>query len=116
MRRNNRTDDGGRCREIAGVFLSVKSVSDMSKFLGEIFTRRELRDIGLRWELMRMLHRGLTQRRIAADLGISLCKITRGARILKDPRSVTGRMIGMQGSRGPIADGPSLARSCPYPS
>lgn len=96
MRRNIRAGDEGRRREIAGVFLSVKTVSDMSRFLGEIFTKRELRDIGLRWELMRMLHRGLTQRRIAADLGISLCKITRGARILKDPGSVTGRLISMK--------------------
>jgi TrpR family trp operon transcriptional repressor len=33
------------------------------------------------------LHAGKTQREIAHDLGISLCKITRGSKILKDPES-----------------------------
>jgi TrpR family trp operon transcriptional repressor len=36
---------------------------------------------------MKDLHDGKTQREIANDLGISLCKITRGSKILKDPES-----------------------------
>ena len=72
----------------------------MTKFLSEIFTGSELRDLGLRWQLMKMLHKGMAQRKIAAELGVSLCKITRGARILKNKRSVTQRLIGMSIAKG----------------
>jgi TrpR family trp operon transcriptional repressor len=71
----------------------------MTKFLGEIFTSHELRDLALRWQLMTMLHQGMAQRRIAAELGISLCKITRGARVMKNSRSMTRRLMGMKKRR-----------------
>ena len=37
---------------------------------------------------MRLLHGGMSQRTIAAKLRVSLCKITRGAKVLRDPRSL----------------------------
>lgn len=94
MHRNSPRRESAWDRELAAVFLRVRTRDDMERFLEEVFTRRELRDLGLRWRLMVMLRRGRTQRRIAADLGISLCKITRGARVLKDTRSVVRRLIG----------------------
>jgi len=36
-----------------------------------------------RWALVKELSHGTAQRRIAEDLGLSLCKITRGSRELK---------------------------------
>jgi TrpR family trp operon transcriptional repressor len=36
----------------------------------------------------------MSQRKIADELGISLCKITRGSKILKNRKSVTVRMLG----------------------
>lgn len=94
MNRNSPRRERAWDRELAAVFLRVRTRGDMERLLEEVFTRRELRDLGLRWRLMVMLRRGRTQRRIAADLGISLCKITRGARVLKDRRSVVRRLIG----------------------
>jgi|GEM_PF-430074 len=53
------------------------------EFLGGLLTPGERANIALRWELVKMLERGISQRDIARMLGISLCKITRGSRELK---------------------------------
>jgi TrpR family transcriptional regulator, trp operon repressor len=56
----------------------------LKKLFGELFTEAELRAVGLRWALLKQLAEGIPQREIASNLGISLCKITRGAKLLKD--------------------------------
>ena len=79
--------------DLVEVFCKIQDPEQMRRFLDEILTRSERRDLALRWRLMEMLREGVTQRKIAADLHVSLCKITRGAKILKDPESVTVRML-----------------------
>ena len=49
-------------------------------FLRCLLTPAELADIAARWALVKALRRKIPQREIALDLGISLCKITRGSR------------------------------------
>ncbi len=75
------------------VFVSIKSQDSMCKFLKELLTPGEMRDITLRWMLLERLVDGVTQRKIAKDLKISLCKITRGSKILKQDGSVTARVL-----------------------
>ncbi|UCG62304.1 MAG: transcriptional regulator [Candidatus Zixiibacteriota bacterium] len=79
--------------EITGVFADIKDTTTMKRLFKEIFTPAEIRDVALRWRLMKMLHRGVPQREIAAKLGISLCKITRGSRVLKARRSVSKKIL-----------------------
>ncbi|MCK7512132.1 MAG: trp operon repressor [Desulfobacterales bacterium] len=45
----------------------------------------------MRWQLLKDLHDGMTQRSIAARYHISLCKITRGSKVLR--RNSTTRKI-----------------------
>ena len=73
---------------VADLFAGVSDPQDMRRMLDEILTPAELRDLALRWRLVQRLHAGAPQRRIATELGISLCKITRGSRILKRPQGV----------------------------
>ena len=75
--------------DICSVMCDVSEPVQMQEFLTEILTPSECRDLALRWELMRRLKKGIPQRRIAAELGISLCKITRGAKILKQDHSIS---------------------------
>ena len=56
-------------------------------FLRCLLTPAEVADIAARWALVRALRQKIPQREIAKDLGISLCKITRGSRELKKPGS-----------------------------
>jgi TrpR family transcriptional regulator, trp operon repressor len=69
-------------------FCSITDREEMRCLFDEIFTSAELDDLSLRWKLLAELTEGRTQRDISKRLGISLCKITRGARLLKDEKSV----------------------------
>jgi len=52
-------------------------------FLYSLLTPAESDEMAKRWALVKELAHGTSQRRIAEDLGLSLCKITRGSRELK---------------------------------
>ncbi|MDX9825708.1 MAG: Trp family transcriptional regulator, partial [Sphaerochaeta sp.] len=72
---------------------STTDVNDMQKLLEEMLTPNELKDLRLRWNLMKDLYKGLPQREIAASYGISLCKITRGSKILKQKDSYCKKLL-----------------------
>lgn len=80
-------------RELAQVFTDITDVKTMESFFEEIFTEAERKDLALRWQLMKMLNQKKPQREIASLLRISLCKITRGAKIVKDPESVSRQFL-----------------------
>jgi TrpR family trp operon transcriptional repressor len=84
---------GDMKHEIAALLAGIDSLAEMRLFLAEIFTDAEYADIALRWRLMKMLSAGVTQREISAALKISLCKITRGAKILKRPNSISTNLL-----------------------
>lgn len=79
--------------ELIQIFSNIHDPEIMERFFREIFTEKEWKDLNLRWELMRQLKSGKSQRKIASDLGISLCKITRGAKIIRNPKSITNQLI-----------------------
>lgn len=89
MSRNNISDLNFNLADICNVLCEITDPGQMQKFLAEMLTPSECRDLALRWELMRQLKKGIPQRKIASELGISLCKITRGAKILKQNHSVS---------------------------
>ena len=62
-------------------------------FLHCLLTPAELADIAARWALVKALQEKKTQREIARDLGVSLCKITRGSRELKKKGSAFRQII-----------------------
>ena len=71
----------------------VTDPRELETFLSELLTPTELHDLVLRWELLELLEQGVSQRKVAAKLGISLCKITRGAKIFKRSGSVAARVL-----------------------
>jgi len=75
-------------QELLKVILSINELDALNDFFSDIFTPAELDDISLRWKLLKDLHKGVTQRKIAEKYGISLCKITRGSKVLKNKDSV----------------------------
>ncbi len=80
-------------KELIRVFTGITDPSVMKEFFNEIFTEAERKDLALRWELMRMLQDKVPQREIAATLGISLCKITRGVKVLKKKKSMCKQLL-----------------------
>ncbi len=79
--------------ELIGVFARTTNREKMQKLFEELFTMKEKYDFALRWRLMKDLYHGVHQREIAHNLGISLCKITRGSKILKQEDSICKELI-----------------------
>ena len=70
-------------RDLAVAIADIRSPGVALDFLTGILTPAELKRIALRWRLVKLLKSGAKQRAIAEELGVSLCKITRGSRELK---------------------------------
>jgi TrpR family trp operon transcriptional repressor len=80
-------------KELIEVFARVDSTEKMQKLFEELFTMKEKYDFALRWRLLKDLDKKIPQREIAQNLGISLCKITRGSKILKSEDSIVKDLI-----------------------
>lgn len=89
MYRNN----NGNYNELINIFCKVNCESEMKKLFDELFTDAEIKDIILRWALFKDLKSGKTQREIAKLHKISLCKITRGSKLLKDKNSIINHLF-----------------------
>jgi TrpR family trp operon transcriptional repressor len=87
--------------ELAGALAGTDDPGLIRDFLYCLLTPAETADIAARWALVKELKRRTPQREIAKDLGISLCKITRGSRELKKPGSAFQRMLETRG-RDPV--------------
>ncbi len=79
--------------ELVKVLTEIDSEKDTEKFLREILTEKEINDVTLRWQLLKELYKGDTQRKIAQRHKISLCKITRGSKLLKDKESMMNKVL-----------------------
>ena len=73
----------------------------VEEFLYSLFTSSEADEIAKRWALVKQIAGGRPQREIARDLGLSLCKITRGSRELKKESSAFKRMLLLAGIEVP---------------
>jgi len=73
--------------EMVKTLAKVRDEKLIKDFLVCLLTQSELEEIGKRWALVRLLDEGHSQRKIAEELHLSLCKITRGSRELKKPNS-----------------------------
>ena len=80
-------------KSFVSVLCEISNPIEMSSLLEEILTPHEQHDLSLRWKLMQELYQGKPQRQIASELGISLCKITRGAKVLKNPKSISLKIL-----------------------
>jgi TrpR family transcriptional regulator, trp operon repressor len=80
-------------RQLLHVISTIRDLDVLERFFKDLFTPAELDDITLRWKLLKDLHRGMPQRQIARKYGISLCKITRGSKVLKKKDSVVVHLL-----------------------
>ena len=78
-------------RELSAAIASLSDPAEVDGLLRDLCTPSECVDRAKRWRLVQELLSGKSQRAIARDLRMSLCKITRGARYVNDPSSVLRR-------------------------
>ncbi len=67
----------------------------IEEFLRSLLTDNEVYEVSTRWALVKLIDSGVTQRQISRDLGLSLCKITRGSKELKKEDSSFRRMLNL---------------------
>ncbi|MCQ2398476.1 MAG: trp operon repressor [Sphaerochaetaceae bacterium] len=79
--------------ELVEIFAQETDKCRIRRLFGELFTSAELTDIAKRWYLMKESFRGTSQRTIAKDMEVSLCKITRGSKVLKQDDSEFRRIL-----------------------
>jgi TrpR family trp operon transcriptional repressor len=82
-----------RLEEIARTLAHLQDAELVQGFLSAILTPAEVDAVCSRWELVKRIRQGHSQRTIARDLGLSLCKITRGSRELKSENSPLERVM-----------------------
>ncbi len=85
--------------ELAETLTRINDPELMVEFLAELLTAREAERITGRWEIVKRLSEGVPQRRIAEELGLSLCNITRGSRELRRRESAMRIVLEREGYR-----------------
>lgn len=80
-------------KKLFEIINQLKNPKETEQFFREILTESEINVLSKRWRILDMLNRGCTQRDIAKELKVSLCKVTRGAKILKDENAVVTKFL-----------------------
>ena len=68
--------------DLLSLISSLKK-EELRIFLEGILTPKELEEIPMRLQIVRMLKKGIPQHQIAQDLGIGIATVTRGSKELK---------------------------------
>ncbi len=80
-------------KEISRILSRLDNARIIEDFLISILTDNEAKNISSRWEIIKRIEQGISQRKIASELHLSLCKITRGSRELKKTNSVLKKIL-----------------------
>lgn len=81
--------------ELCDIVSRIQDKELLKEIFSCLFTPNERRDFAERWQLVKELKAGTTQREIARKYNMSLCKITRGSKELQKPDSAFLKMLEM---------------------
>jgi len=71
--------------ELMEVLSKIKGAEEIDIFLKDLLTPGEYSEVKRRWQIIRLLNNGLTQRQVAKKIKIAIATVTRGARVLNNP-------------------------------
>lgn len=77
---------------------SAEDAKFFSLFLEDMLTPEEKNTLALRWQIVKELRRGTPQRTIAQKLDVATATITRGSRLLHNPKGACTTILSMQNS------------------
>ncbi len=69
--------------DLLNALASLEDASQMQDVLFDLLTPRELQAVSERWEIVKRLDAGMTQRAIRDDIGSSVTTVSRGNRQLR---------------------------------
>ena len=79
--------------ELVQLFVSIGNADDVAQLLEDILTPQEIESLAERWQIVKELAAGNSQREVAAKLNVSISKVTRGSRVLKYGTGAFARFI-----------------------
>lgn len=83
-------------QKLSKLVKTLHTENEIESFFKELLTEAEIETLSKRWRILEMLNEGFTQRDIAKDLQVSLCKVTRGSKILKNKNSILAKYLIME--------------------
>lgn len=81
--------------ELVKIFTIINDEKLMKDFMECLFTPAEREDFANRWTLVKEIDKGTTQREIAKNFNMSLCKITRGSKEFNKSDSAFKKVLEM---------------------
>ena len=75
-----------RLNELLNVILRIKTKEELKNFFEGILTPKELEEIPMRLQIVKMLKKGISQHKIAEELGIGIATVTRGSKEIQKGR------------------------------
>lgn len=73
-------------KEMFALFPQLQTAGEAESFLRDILTPHEIDQVAERWQIVKKLSTGMPQRQIRDELHVSIEKVTRGAKALKDSK------------------------------
>ncbi len=83
-------------QELINLLANIKNPKLMDEFIKDILTPTEFEEIIIRWQIIKQLSKGVSQREIASKLGVSIATITRGSRELRDRKGGFWQVLKMK--------------------
>ena len=79
--------------ELSKLIKKIETEAELASFFKDLLTESELETLSKRWRILNMLKEGYTQREISKELSVSLCKVTRGSKIIKNKKAVLTKYL-----------------------
>jgi TrpR family transcriptional regulator, trp operon repressor len=70
-------------QELCRLVTKISSPNLADRFLSDLLSPAEYNELALRWQIIKLLHKGLSIREVAYRLGVALATVERGSRELK---------------------------------
>lgn len=70
-------------QELCRLVAKISSLNLADRFLSDLLSPAEYNELALRWQIIKMLHKGLSIREVAYRLGVAIATVERGSRELK---------------------------------
>lgn len=80
-------------KQLLEAILSNKNKKELETFLSDLLTPQEFNELAVRWQIVRELAKGTSQRIVARKFGVGIATVTRGAKALNDSRGGFNRLL-----------------------
>ncbi|HOX60732.1 MAG TPA: Trp family transcriptional regulator [Candidatus Magasanikbacteria bacterium] len=80
-------------QELLDLILLAEDRVFLDKLLQDLLTPKEYEEIIKRWQIIRQLHLGISQREISKNLNVSITTVTRGSRVWSNRKSILHQII-----------------------